>query len=236
MSEDLRPSRRRQPDGRGVTVSQRLVNALRERILSGDMEPGSRIVIDSLCDRYNVSHIPVREALRILEGEGLLTHVPNHGTHVANLSATEIDSLYDVRILLEPPLILRSCRVKTPADVRAAQRALDLMAGLDPVSDPVDFQNAHRDFHASLIVPAATPVTRKILEPIWQHVQRYLILMYHLPEIPPLGGAQHEEILAAWRDGEDACAGLLQDHLENGRQQIAAAIANSSVMVATAGD
>lgn len=200
------------------------------------MEPGSRIVIDSLRDRYNVSHIPVREALRILEGEGLLTHVPNHGTHVADLSAPEIDSLYDVRILLEPSLILRSCRVKTPNDVQAAQRALETMANLDPVADPVEFQNAHRDFHASLIVPAATPVTRKILEPIWQHVQRYLILMYRLPEIPPLGGAQHEEILAAWRDGEDACAGLLQDHLENGRQQIGAALSTRSAASTTARD
>lgn len=219
-SEDLRQSRRSRPDSRGVTVSQRLVSVLRERILTGDLEPGSRIVIDSLGERYNVSHIPVREALRILEGEGLLVHVPNHGSHVANLTVDEIDSLYDARLLLEPPLVIRACHRRTPSDIAAAQSALDRMAELDPVTDGVEFQNVHRNFHAALILPAATDVLRRVLEPIWQQVQRYLILMYQLPDVPPLGGVQHGEIFQAWLRGDEDCARLLREHLEDGRKQI----------------
>ncbi len=195
--------------------------ALRERILVGDLRPGSRLMIDNLCDRYNVSHIPVREALRVLEAEGLLTHVANHGTHVAELSATEIDSLYDVRLMMEPALIARSCLSKSPADIDFAQNALDKMSVLDPSADAVAFQNAHRDFHAALVLPAATPVARRTLEPIWQQVLRYLVLMYQLPDVPPLGGVQHEEIIKAWRSGDTACAELLRAHLEDGRAQLA---------------
>lgn len=225
--DDLRPSRRRRSDTGGVTVAQRLVTALRERILTGDLEPGARVMIDDLCDRYNISHIPVREALRTLQAEGLLTQVPNHGTHVAELSPAEIDGLYDLRLMLEPALIARSCQNKSTADVVAAQEALEAMGALDPVANPVAFQNAHRQFHSSLILPATTPVSRHVLEPVWRHVQRYLVVMYQRPQVPSLGGVQHEEIFNAWRDGDQVCVERLQAHLEDGRVQLAATLSNA---------
>ncbi len=225
-TEDLRRPRDRTPDGAGTTVTQRLVTALRTRILSGDLEPGSRIVVDDIRNRYNVSHIPVREALRSLEGEGLIRNVPNHGARVTELSAAEIDGLYELRLILETALIAQSCVTKTAADVDAAKQALDAMAGLDPVGDPVAFQNAHRDFHAALIIPATNEVSLRTLAPIWQAVQRYLVRMYHHPVVAPRGVVEHTQIFDAWSGGDSACVDLLRHHLSGGRAQIAENLAS----------
>ncbi|KWX60571.1 GntR family transcriptional regulator [Mycobacterium sp. NAZ190054] len=214
----------RRSGAKGVTVVQRLVDALRQRILSGDLEPGSRIVIDELRLAYGVSHIPLREALRILQGEGLLTHVPNHGTHVAQLSASEIDGLYELRLMLEPPLIEKACRMKRKADSVAVSIALKEMVDLSPGEDSIRFQDAHRAFHAALVLPGASQVARGVLEPIWQRVQRYHVKMYRIPMVPPLGGVQHEQIAMAWNAGDPGCGALLREHLEDGRRQMSVAI------------
>lgn len=224
-TDDLRRPRPVVADGATTTVTQRLVAALRSRILANDLEPGSRIVVDDIRNRYKVSHIPVREALRTLEGEGLIRSVPNHGAHVAELSASEIDGLYDLRLILETALIARACTVKTAEDVKAAKRALKTMSQLDPVDDPIRFQDAHRDFHAALILPATTEVSRRTLEPIWQSVQRYLVRMYRLPIVAPRGSVQHPRIFEAWSAGDEECVALLEQHLRGGRTQMANALA-----------
>lgn len=220
VTEDLRQPREQSPGG-GTTVTERLITALRSRILAGDLEPGSRIVVDDIRNRYNVSHIPVREALRSLEGEGLIRNVPNHGARVTELSAAEIDGLYDLRLILETALIARSCATRSTADIEVAKSALEAMSRTDPVADPVAFQNAHRDFHAALVIPATTAVSRRTLEPVWQAVQRYLVRMYQHPVVAPRGVVEHQQIFDAWSAGDSACVDLLRHHLDGGRTQIA---------------
>jgi DNA-binding GntR family transcriptional regulator len=226
--EDLRQPQEQTPGGAGTTVTQRLVTALRSRILSGDLEPGSRIVVDDIRTRYNVSHIPVREALRSLEGEGLIRNVPNHGARVTELSAAEIDGLYDLRLILETALIARSCTAKNATDIDRARAALDAMSRLDPASDPVAFQDAHRDFHAALVIPATSTVSRRALEPVWQAVQRYLVRMYQHPVVAPRGVVEHKQIFDAWAAGDPACVELLRHHLDGGREQIAETLAQQA--------
>ncbi|AQA03736.1 hypothetical protein BVC93_16350 [Mycobacterium sp. MS1601] len=227
-TENLRRPRDKAPDAGATTVTQRLVTALRARILSNDLEPGSRIVVDDIRRRYSVSHIPVREALRSLEGEGLIQNVPNHGARVTDLSAAEIDGLYDLRLILETALIARSCTQRSAADVEVARRALEAMSDLDPATDPVAFQNAHRDFHAALVLPATTVVSRRTLEPVWQAVQRYLVRMYRHPVVAPRGVVEHQQIFDAWAAGDQQCVELLRHHLDGGRTQIAESLADDA--------
>ncbi len=74
---------RRAPPTRRVTKQERVYRTIRERILSGDYRPGHRVVIDSLATELGVSALPVREAIRRLEAEGLVVFRPNAGAHVA---------------------------------------------------------------------------------------------------------------------------------------------------------
>ena len=82
--------------------SQTIYRALRERILSNEILSGTRLVLRQLANEYDTSDIPVREALRMLEAEGLTEHEPNKGARVPRLSMHEVDVVYRMRERLEP--------------------------------------------------------------------------------------------------------------------------------------
>jgi DNA-binding GntR family transcriptional regulator len=85
----------------GVTKQERVYDALRERILSGAYGPGYRIVIDALADEFSVSALPVREAIRRLEAEGLVVYRPNAGAQVAPADPSVFEEEMTVLALLE---------------------------------------------------------------------------------------------------------------------------------------
>lgn len=76
-------------------------DSLREAIYSGKLQPGEQLRQEELAERYGISRIPVREALRQLEAEGLVTRQPNRGAVVAALSVQEVIEMLDIRIGLE---------------------------------------------------------------------------------------------------------------------------------------
>ncbi|MFB0913647.1 MAG: GntR family transcriptional regulator, partial [Pontimonas sp.] len=95
MTESLR-------DG---NAAQRIADSLRESILGGELSPGDRIVQEDLSARYGGSRIPVREALRQLESDGLVRLVANTGAWVASLTLAECSEVYQTRERLEPLLL-----------------------------------------------------------------------------------------------------------------------------------
>ncbi|MBL8380131.1 MAG: GntR family transcriptional regulator [Burkholderiales bacterium] len=90
---------------------------IRDDIVAGVLRFGERITIDALATRYGVSHMPVREALRELQGEGLVTSEPNRGARVRAVDANFIDNLFEIRTALEVMMVRRAARRATPADV-----------------------------------------------------------------------------------------------------------------------
>src|SRR5438874_11719461 len=90
------------------TVAGMTVDALRERILRGDYPEGEPLRQDALADELGVSRIPVREALRQLEAEGLVTFSPHRGAVVSSLSLDEIVELFELRAEIETDLLARA--------------------------------------------------------------------------------------------------------------------------------
>lgn len=82
-------------------LRQQVVRAMRESILEGEVSPGERLLESALCERYDVSRTVIREALRQLESESLVTVLPNRGPIVTVLEQHDIEALYDVRRALE---------------------------------------------------------------------------------------------------------------------------------------
>jgi len=89
------------------TVAAATTRALREKILSGEIGEGEQLRQDALAAEYGVSRIPLREALRQLEAEGLVSFYPHRGAVVSTLSLAEIEELFEIRALIEPD-VLRS--------------------------------------------------------------------------------------------------------------------------------
>jgi DNA-binding GntR family transcriptional regulator len=152
-------------------ASLRIAGALRAAILDGSYRPGERIRQEDIAARSGASRIPVREALRMLHDEGLVTLVANSGAWVARLTLAECAELYQIRERLEPLLLRASLSGLDGA-------AIDRMAGLADAMERSDgdvdaFLRADRDFHLASYAAAAPGETSQIIGRMWNTTQHY---------------------------------------------------------------
>ena len=162
--------------GDGGTAGRRIADALRAEILGGRYLPGERIRQEDLAARSGASRIPVREALRLLQAEGLVTLVANSGAWVARLSAAECAELYQVRERLEPLLL----RASLPGlDAAALDALADLAAGMEAADASADvtrvdaFLRADREFHLASYAAAPPGEASAIIGRMWNSTQHY---------------------------------------------------------------
>ncbi len=155
----------------GGTASHRIADALRAAILDGGYQPGERIRQEDVAARSGASRIPVREALRLLEAEGLVTLVANSGAWVARLTLAECAELYQIRERLEPLLL----RASLPGlDGAALGRMADLAAAMESLAGDVDaFLRADREFHLASYAAAAPGETTQVIGRMWNRTQHY---------------------------------------------------------------
>lgn len=154
-----------------VGATGRLVaDRLRERILGGDLAPGTRIGQDALAAEFHASRIPVREALKTLEAEGLVTIRPNSGAWVAELDAEEFDQIYRLREQVEALAIQESIPHLTAAQITRLRELAEAVAAA-PTSE--DFLSLDREFHLASYAGARFPLLHELVERFWNSTQHY---------------------------------------------------------------
>jgi DNA-binding GntR family transcriptional regulator len=183
----------------------RIAAALREAILGGGYQPGERIRQQELAGRHGASRVPVREALRILESEGLVTLVTNAGSWVSRLSAHECRELYQMRERLEP-LLLGYSAASLPEAV--VERLQDLADAMQESTDVEQFLRLDREFHLLSYSAASTIMLDETIVRLWnrtQHYRRAYSLMFRAERDDSVH-YDHQLLVAALRnrDGEDA--------------------------------
>jgi DNA-binding GntR family transcriptional regulator len=160
----------------GGVASHRIADALRTAILDGSYRPGERIRQEDVAARSGASRIPVREALRLLQAEGLVTLVANSGAWVAKLTLAECAELYQIRERLEPLLLRASMPGLGPP---AVARLSDLAAAMEaaaPGEEAADvdaFLRADREFHLASYAAAPAGETAQIIGRMWNSTQHY---------------------------------------------------------------
>jgi DNA-binding GntR family transcriptional regulator len=158
------------PGYRENVASHRIADSLRTEILGGSYLPGTRIRQEDVAARSGASRIPVREALRMLDAEGLVTLVANSGAWVTKLSLTECVETYLIRERLEPLLLRTSLPNLTPATLdrlTALVGEMEASAGLD------GFMRSDREFHLSSYAGAASSEMWQIIHRMWNTTQHY---------------------------------------------------------------
>ena len=179
------------------TIASMTVEALRERILRGDYPEGEPLRQDSLADELGVSRIPVREALRQLEAEGLVTFSPHRGAVVSSLSLDEIVELFELRADIECDLLNRAIPRMSKEQL---DRAIDV---LDEFEDALRAGEATRwgplnwRFHAALYVPANRNFTMSVLQKLHQHSDRYFRMQLLLAHGGASASREHRAIAEA---------------------------------------
>ncbi|MBW4042734.1 MAG: GntR family transcriptional regulator [Acidobacteria bacterium] len=206
---------------RDGAAGARIAEELRLRILHGDLRPGDRIRQETLAVRHGASRAPVREALRILQADGLVVTVANTGAWVARLSQAECEEIYQVRERLEPLLLRMSLPQLGPARI---ERLATLAREIEQVDDVEQFLRLDRALHLLSYEGAETAMLGDTIERLWnttQHYRRAFSLLIE-PEDRRTLHDEHHMLVKAIRDGdaEDA-ERVLAGHIRRTRLQLA---------------
>lgn len=155
------------PDG---VASARIAAHLRERILRGDLRPGDRIRQEVIAEQLGASRVPVREALRILEAEGLTEHEAHKGARVPRLSPHEVDMIYQMRERLEPLAIVESLDHLADEDLDRAER---LQEQIERNEDLDRFLELDREFHLLTYTGCTLDPLMSMVTRLWNSTQHY---------------------------------------------------------------
>lgn len=194
------------------TAHELVRERLRQAILSGELEGGTRLVQAEIATQLEVSTTPVREALRDLATEGLIQLDAHRGAIVRTLDLSEVSEIYDLRRLLEPEAMRRAARQLDEADFAAAE---ELQRRMDEVEDVGVWADLNRQFHGRLIDAIDSPRLKAALENLRDSAAPYVGFMLkkgreHLAD----ANKEHHALLEALRagDGEKAAA-ITEQHL-----------------------
>lgn len=215
------------------SLAEQVTAELRRSILSGALAPGQSLSLRKLADMLNVSFIPVRDALNVLESEGLVINPPGRGATVAPLDLNEFHAIYRVSRLLESDLARRSCELLSDETLdRLYQEAADF-GGHERSTDEV--WSDHREFHMALLAPAASAWDVRILTMQWRATERYVRMGFGLldpdPEEHDRRREAHQFLIDAFRKRDPAFAArAMEAHLAESEKLAAAALSGGRLL------
>jgi DNA-binding GntR family transcriptional regulator len=184
---------------------------LRAAILAGEIPEGAVTSQATLAERFGVGRTPLREALRMLQREGLVISQPNHRVRIAELSSEDAEELYIMRIALEAVAIRVTVPVLTGADLAELDGLMAQMDHYMKLRDHVGHRDPHRQFHHRLVYAAGPRVSDEIDE-LFDHAERYR-RRFGAADSWEARRAEHRAILDAVGEGDrEAAADLLADH------------------------
>jgi DNA-binding GntR family transcriptional regulator len=160
------------PLGRG-TLSDAVYERLGELICSGGFVPGEKLVIDKLAKQFDVSITPVREAMRRLQREGLVTETPYRGMTVTRATDEQLRELFAVRGLLEGYAAAEASQVMTAEDLAVTAGLLDALERATDDNDVREFRRRNTEFHNSFVHKAPSQALQDAIGAIARNTERY---------------------------------------------------------------
>lgn len=189
------------PPTRFRTKQEFVYRTLRDEIMSCELPPGHRLVIDDLARRLEVSAIPVREALQTLQSEGLVQSVPHVGATVSPISRESIDEVFAVMEGLEIVATRAAAERMTDDDVRALAEVVAAMDDAVSHGRHEEWADLNTRFHTAVSRLGAMPMLQEMTERVlarWDRVRRYYFNGVLVHRIEQAQG-EHREIFAAMK-------------------------------------
>ncbi len=201
------------------TVKEVLAENLHDEIVRGDFVPGQRLRLEEIATRFNISTMPVREALRDLEVKGLVTIFPHRGAVVTQLSPDDLQDIYDIRAALEEMAV----RLAVP---RMTETSL---VELNSIIDQMDAQLGHvaslvklnHQFHSTLYAISGRSHLCELTRILRHRTQHYLRAFIDYLGGMPQAQEEHRAVLEACKQGDVELAGsLIRNHVVQVGQSI----------------
>lgn len=212
------------PSSRAITrqsLPDVIASDIRERILSGELSEGFTIRQEALAKEYDVSRMPVREALKRLDAEGLVQLTNNLGATVTKHSLDEIGEIFDLRILIEVDLFRRAIQAMTDPQIKRCEQILAAMEASYDADDVSKWGAMNFEYHAALYAPAKRGLTNDVLQRINLQSDRYVRMHLSVMKQRDPAREEHRELLEFAREGraDEACA-LLTRHISQTKENL----------------
>ncbi|MEV8467535.1 GntR family transcriptional regulator [Fluviibacterium sp. DFM31] len=210
------------------TLPDIIADDLRERILSGELAEGETIRQENLAEEYDVSRMPIREALKRLDAEGLVQFTNNRGATVTKHSLREIAEIFDLRMLLEVDLFRRAIPAMTATDFARCDEILVAMESSYDADDVGKWGSLNHLYHSALYAAADRRLTNEVLQGVSLHSDRYVRMHLSVMQQREPAKKEHRDLLALAqaRDIDGACA-MLTWHITRTKDALLALVAEN---------
>ena len=191
-------------------------NTLRESILTGEMKPGERLMEIHLANRLGVSRTPIREAIRMLELEGLVTMIPRRGAEVAQITEKGLRDVLEVRQALDALSIELTCERITEEEIRELRRACDTFVQMTRTQDAVRIAQADVALHDIIVRASGNDRLIQMVGNLSQQMYRYRLEYIKDDDKRKILVLEHEKILKTVRERKVAEAKeAVREHIDN---------------------
>ncbi|TWB15796.1 GntR family transcriptional regulator [Rhizobium sp. ERR 1071] len=195
---------------RDDTIASRISRVLADRIIRGEIAPDARLRQDHIAEEFGTSHVPVREAFRRLEAQGLAISLPRRGVRVASFDLKEVREVAEMRAALEGLALKHAAPHLTSAILDEAEQAT---RDGDAAGDVHAWEEANRRFHRLILAPCGMARLLAAIDDLHAASARFLFSAW--PGWEKRTDHDHRAILAALRQGRaDEAAAILQKHVQ----------------------
>jgi DNA-binding GntR family transcriptional regulator len=204
------------------TIGDQIKSLIRSAIIEGTLAPGDVLRQDELASQFGFSRMPIRDALRQLEAEGLVSIHPTKGAQVARLNEAELREIYGMRLILEVEALRLSCKRH---DKPSLETARTILATMSAETDPSRLSELNREFHAELYSSCGNNRLLSHIDLYLSASDRYVRILLSALDYQPQSHTEHQAILEACRDGDvDKAASELRHHLTQGSVRLLSAL------------
>lgn len=192
-----------------------VMERLREQILNGELREGQQLRQDAIATEFQISRIPVREALSHLAAEGLITIVANRGAVVSSLAPEEIEQLFETRAVLECYMLRCAIPNLEESDFQKAEAILkNFEDSVERDAEVVNWGSMNWNFHSTLYIPANRPAMLSFIKTLNNNCDRYTRLHLVFTRSLHQAGEAHRDLLKACRSrNPDVASAALWRHI-----------------------
>src|ERR1700742_1609126 len=213
------------------SLARSAADRIAARIISGDIKPGEKLTETGLAERMGISRSPVREALRALSRDGLITVEPRRGARVNRLNARDVADLYTCRLVLEPPCTALAAAALTDVTAASLEKTFERMAAAVTAHDSMEYVDALKEYNWTVLAACPNRILSDYAQSSWRSSLRYWDLLVRASDNYPAESlARNENLHAAIRaravaEAEQAVVNIL----EHGRDAVLRILGHLSV-------
>ena len=211
------------------TLREVVADEIRGMIMRGELEPGERLPEDRLAEQLGVSRNPVREAIRALEGTGLVEVVPRRGAHVSRVEPEQVVQLLELRAVLEAFAARRAASGRTDADLAALQECIDVGRAASEVDNLLTATQCHREFHIIVERASGNGYLGTVVAPLRHQTELVFTMLSELRGLTSWDEHQaiHDAIAAGDAERAEAATASHMDNVIAGiRSRLSATVAS----------